>query len=55
MKMSAIHSIHQSILESDMDIDQAFEQYTTYWGSFFSFGELMQVWETALEMIPELN
>ena len=55
MKMAAIHSIHQNVLETEMDIDQVFQQYVYDWGVIFSTGELMKVWEAALELIPELN
>jgi hypothetical protein len=55
MQDEAIDSVHRNILESDMDIDQAFDQFVFDWGVAFTTGELMSVWEDALATLPELN
>ena len=55
MKEMAINSVHRNILESDMTLDQVFDQFVYDWGVTFSTAGLMKVWHAALDSLPELN
>lgn len=55
MTMAAIDSIQRAVIETDMDIDMVYNQFVHDWSAIFSPSKLQQVWEAALEMIPELN